>query len=271
MAVSLTVLRPRLEDRDDEDVLEFSAPEAGAALCPHEAPLLAVGGICGGAGTTTLCYLLARYAVRELDGHVLVCDSGSSGGLTACAGVRSARSLSEAADELARGLPRAGGLYALDESARVQRRELRVIATGPRYGRDRNTGAIPALLSLARHGSGHVLVVVDCGTLQQAAEREVLRAASHIAWVLPATRSGARRADEVLAALPDAAGAVELIVARSQPDEPAAPLKVMKTLAERRQATLVLLPRVSDPLKKAARAGRESELSLQAICSVLQR
>ncbi len=66
--------------------------------------------------------------------------------------------------------------------------------------------ACTALLSLARHGSGHALVVVDCGTLQQAADRLVLRAASHIAWVLPATRSGVRRAEGVLAAVPDAAG-----------------------------------------------------------------
>ncbi len=33
----------------------------------------------------------------------------------------------------------------------------------------------------------------------------------------------------------------------------------------------MLLPRVSDPLEKPARAMRESELSLQAICAVLQR
>ena len=33
----------------------------------------------------------------------------------------------------------------------------------------------------------------------------------------------------------------------------------------------MLLPHVSDPLAKPARAMRESELSLQAICAVLQR
>jgi hypothetical protein len=209
--------------------------------------------------------------VRELDGHVLVCDSGSTGGLAACAGVASPRSLSETADELARGLPRAGGLYAVDDSARGQRGELRVIASGPHFAGGGDEGGVQALLSLARQSGGHALVVVDCGTLQQAGDRLALRAASHIAWVLPATRGGVCRAERVLAAVPDTAGAAELIVARRQPDERAAALKALKALAEWRQATLVLLPRLSDPLEDAARALRESELSLHAICGVLQR
>lgn len=272
MAVSLPALRPRPRHTDDEDALEQQdAAFAGVAQHPPGAPLLAVCGLCGGAGTSTLSYLLARYAVRQLDGHVLVCDSGSSGGLAMCAGVQSPRSLSEAADELARGLPRAGGLYAVDQSAGGHRHELRVIATGPRFDDGVHPGSVHALLSLARHGSGHCLVVVDCGTLQQVADRLALRAASHIAWVLPATHGGVRRAEGVLAAVPDTAGAVELIVARRHPEERAAALKALKALAESRQATLVLLPRLSDPPEKTVRALRESELSLHAICGVLQR
>ena len=271
MAVSPPALRPRQHHHDDEHALERGAAPAHAAHPPREAPLLAVCGLCGGAGASTLSYLLARYAVRELDGHVLVCDSGSSGGLATFAGVASRRSLGEAAEEIGRGLPRAGGLYVLDKSAGGEGRELRVIATGPRFDDGSDPGGVHALLSLARRGSGHCLIVADCGTLQQAADREVLRDASHIAWVLPATRGGVRRAEGMLAAVPDAAGAVELIVARRQLDQPAAPLKALKALAEWRQARLVLLPRVSDPLKKTARAMRESELSLQAICGVLQR
>ena len=271
MAVSLPTLRPRTSHHDDEDARELDAPHTGAGQPGHGAPLLAVCGLCGGAGASTLSYLLARYAVRELDGHVLVCDSGSSGGLATFAGVASPRSFSEAADELACGLPRAGGLYAVDESAGDQGRELRVIATGPRFDNVVDRGGVHALLSFARHGSGHCLVVADCGTLQQAADREVLRAATHVAWVLPATRGGVRHSEAVLAVVPDTAGAVELIVTRRQLDEPAAPLKALKALAEWRQARLVLLPHVSDPLEEPGRALRESELSLQAICAVLQR
>lgn len=269
MAVSLPAPRPLHHDSDD--ALERSAAPAGASPPARGAPLLAICGLCGGAGASTLSYLLARFAVRELNGHVLVCDSGTTGGLATCAGVQSPRSLSEAADELTRGLPRAGGLYAVDEAASGQRGELRVIASGPRFDSGGDPGGVHALLSLARHGDAHALVVVDCGTLQQAADRLALRAATHIAWVLPATRDGVRRAEGVLAAVPHTARAAELIIARRHPEQRTATLKALKALAESRHATLVLLPRLSDPLEHAARALRDSELSLHAICGVLQR
>ena len=114
--------------------------------------------------------------------------------------------------------------------------------------------------------------MVDCGTLQQAADRLALRAASHIAWVLPATRGGVRRAERVLAAVPDTAGAAELIVARREPER-AAPraLKALKALAESRHAPLVLLPRVSDPSRtrpaRCARAQVEPAGDLRRCCS----
>src|SRR4051794_41843397 len=85
MAVSLPPLRPRRR-RGGEHVLEPGAASTGATRRPHAAPLVAVCGVCGGAGASTLSYLLARYAVRQLDGHVLVCDSGSSGGAPPPAG-----------------------------------------------------------------------------------------------------------------------------------------------------------------------------------------
>jgi len=56
------------------------------------APLLAVCGVCGGAGTSTLSYLVARFAAAAARGHVLVCDTGGpAGGLAACARVQSPR------------------------------------------------------------------------------------------------------------------------------------------------------------------------------------
>ena len=95
-------------------------------------PLLAVCGLCGGAGASTLSYLLARFAVNRFDGHVLVCDTGGpTGGLAACARVEVARSLSEAAAQIANGLPLASGLYATDGPGSTELCELRVIATGP--------------------------------------------------------------------------------------------------------------------------------------------
>lgn len=273
MAVSPPALRPRHLPAERVDVADRDAsPRTGAAERTHLAPLLAVCGLCGGAGVSTLSYLLARFAVRELAGHVLVCDSGGpTGGLAGCTGVESSRSLSESADQIARGLPLAGGLYAVDGHASRHGRELRVIATGPRLTEGGEAGGLQALLGFARGASTHSLVVVDCGTLQLAADRLALRAASHIAWVLPATRGCLRRAERVLAAATSEATGRELIVARRQPHERAARLKSLKELAEWRQAPLVLMPNLGEPGEDPVRALRESQLSLQAICAVLQR
>src|SRR5215207_2778196 len=72
--------------------------------------LLAVCGLCGGAGTSTLSYLVARFAAAVARGHVLVCDTGGpAGGLAACARIESSWSLVEVAARVARGLPLPGG------------------------------------------------------------------------------------------------------------------------------------------------------------------
>jgi len=104
-----------------------------AAFATGASPLLAVCGLCGGAGTTTLSYLIARFAVGEARGHVLVCEpDGPAVGLAGCAGIESPWSLVEAATRVARGWPMPGGPYAVDERAGSPGHELRVIATGPR-------------------------------------------------------------------------------------------------------------------------------------------
>src|SRR3954470_8780790 len=140
MAVSPPTLRSRPLRADDADSPEHSpGVDMRAAEPARLAPLLAVCGVCGGAGASTLSYLLARSAVDQLDGHVLVCDSGgATGGLAGCTGVESPRSLSESADQIARGLPLAGGLYAVAAPTSRPGRELRVIATAPRFAGDGN-------------------------------------------------------------------------------------------------------------------------------------
>src|SRR3954453_21001186 len=152
MAVSPPTLRPRPPRADYADSSERSpGVETGAAERAKLAPLLAVCGLCGGSGASTLSYLLARFAVDQLDGHVLVCDSGGpTAGLADCTGVVSPRSLSESADQIARGLPPAGGLYAVAAQASRPGRELRVIATAPRFAGDGHPEGLRTLLALAR-------------------------------------------------------------------------------------------------------------------------
>jgi hypothetical protein len=235
-------------------------------------PLLAVCGLCGGAGTSTLSYLVARFAVAEAPGPVLVCDtSGPAGGLAACARVCSPRSLLETAGRAARGLPLPGGPYAVDEPACASGQELRIIATGPRLDEDGTTDGLQALLAMARSDGAHALTVVDCGTLQTEADRLVLRTASHVAWVLPATACGVQRAQLVLAAVGGGWAAREFVVARRDARERTAGLRALRALAERRRAPLVLVPHLSDPVDRPVRALEDAQVALQAIVGALRR
>src|SRR5438105_3052411 len=84
---------------------------------PRPGPLLAVCGVCGGAGASTLAYLIALAAARARRQPVLVADTGGpTGGLAALAGVEAPRSLPELADHIAAGLTPRTGLYATDRS-----------------------------------------------------------------------------------------------------------------------------------------------------------
>ncbi len=133
--------RERRVDRDRHErtaVVERSPPRARprrASASAVEAPLLAVCGLCGGAGASTLSYLLARSAVALAAG---TCSSATPAARPAVwrpAPRMRACSLAEMADHVARGLPLAGGIYAVDEPRQPPERELRVIATGPRAAR----------------------------------------------------------------------------------------------------------------------------------------
>lgn len=268
----MTVQEPIRASRPTGPVNACDPASDWSRSSPDRSPLLAVCGLCGGAGTSTLSYLLARFAVTEARGDVLVCDTGGpAGGLAACARVQSQWSLLEAADRVSRGLPLTGGLFAVDEPASLFACELRVIATGPRLTESGGVDGLGALLEMARSDGAHALTVVDCGTLALAADRVVLRAASHIAWVLPATSAGLRRAERVLVAIGSDLAGRELIVARRDRRQPAAELRKLRTLAERRHAPLVLLPHLSDPLDRPARALDEAQVALQALIGALAR
>jgi Mrp family chromosome partitioning ATPase len=89
--------------------------------------LLAVCGLCGGAGTSTLAYLIALAAARSGKGLVLVGDTGGPSGTISCyAGVQAPRSLPELAEHVTAGLP-TGQLVATTSDG------VHVLATGPRF------------------------------------------------------------------------------------------------------------------------------------------
>jgi hypothetical protein len=236
----------------------------GASARLLRGPLLAVCGLAGGVGATTLSYLVALAAARSWAGSVLLADTGGpSAGLAACAGVEVARSLSELAAQLAAGAPLAGGIYA------TSRDGVRILAAGPEFSSHPTGEAIRRLVGDAREV--HALTVIDCGTLAGAVEQVITAEATHVAWMLAATRQGMERGRRVLEAAPPQAGA-ELIVARNDVRYTRASLRQLRALAAERRALLVLMPDLS-----GLEAGRidacvnTAQVPVQAILGALAR
>ncbi|HWK25199.1 MAG TPA: hypothetical protein VNS09_01470 [Solirubrobacter sp.] len=220
------------------------------------APLLAVCGVCGGAGTTTLATLIAHAAARG--GDVLLAGPSD---LSALTGARTPWNLSEACGLLARDPLLACGLW---DVALRHPYELRVIAAdAAAEDQPRHLEA-----SLESFRDEHSLVVVDCGTLQRDVDRRALSLASHVAWVLPDTPRGAHRAAEFLASTPRRLGLRELVLARRDITDEAASLSDLAALATTRSAPLVHAPAVVGDLVTAV---RQAEVALQAVVGALQR
>ena len=234
-------------------------------LAPARAgSLLAVCGLCGGAGASTLAYLIALAAAGWQPRPVLVGDTGGpSGGLSDYTGVAAPNSLGELAERLAAGQP-PGPLFSTTEAG------LRVLATTPRLSTGCARAGVELLLEHARGAYG--LTIIDCGTLAREADQIALTIATHIAWVMPATRSGARRARAVLGALDAEIAGVEFLVARRDQREPKATLDELKQLARDRRAPLILLPHLPDlSACKPSVALDAAQVPLQAIHGLLQR
>jgi Flp pilus assembly CpaE family ATPase len=235
-----------------------------ARVAQRRAPLLAVCGLCGGAGASTLAYLIALAAARSMPQPVLVGDTGGpSGGLACYTGVATPMTLDEVADRVADGLPTGQLVVSTDDG-------LRVLAGAPRMELACAREGVELVLSHAREM--YALTVIDCGTLAREADQVALAKASHVAWVVPATDSGVRRAGRVLEAVTRPLGGREMLVARHDERAPRTAVRRLKRLAEGRRATLVLLPSLPD----LAAGNRDkalvvAQVSLQAIEGVLQR
>jgi Flp pilus assembly CpaE family ATPase len=227
-------------------------------------PLLAVCGLAGGAGATTLAYLAALAATRQLSGQVLVADTGGpSGGLAALAGVEAPRSLPELASHLATGLPLKDGVYATGPAG------LRVLAAAPEFSSSSTPAELNRIVDDAREA--HRLTVIDCGTLGRDVDRTAAAAATHLAWVLSATEHGVHRGEQLLHAAPRMAGS-ELLVARRDVWQAKAPIKRLRRLAAERRATLVLVPHVNALEHGSAdRALDEAQVAIQAILGATLR
>ena len=205
-----------------------------------EGRLVAVCGVCGGAGATTVAYLLARSAARAGEGPALVCDLGGIAvGLAECAGVESPSTLPALANVACagEGAPDTAFVHGGDG--------LRVLARGPRFEQPIDPAGLVRILQQARRA--YRLSVVDCGVPVGEREEVVLAAATHLIWVLPATAVGARRARGMLDLFPIDPARREIVVARAAPTALAGvAADELDELAAERRAPFVQIPPVGD-------------------------
>ncbi len=231
-----------------------------------EGSLVAVCSVRGGAGATTVAYLLARSAARAGEGPALVCDLGGvAAGLAEYAGVESPSTLPALANAV-------GGRDEPPEGAFAHGGDgLRVLARQPRFERPVDTADLVELLRQSRQA--HRLTVVDCGVPGGSREEIVLAAATHVIWVLPATAAGARRARRLLGLFPVDPERAEVVVAREDPTvESRSQTEELGGIAAERCAPLVLMPHVPDLGTHGPEAGLEAAaISLDAIRGVLNR
>lgn len=220
------------------------------------AGLVAVCGIGGGVGTSTVALLSAAYIQRSSSAPILLCDTGGpTASLAALAGKSSQLSLGKAATVLAAdalGVPLFVGLTP----------KLRLIAREPEFDDPVNPDGLSRLLHDAREA--HPLTIVDCGTLQRPIEQAVALEASAIIWVAQVSPSGARRARAALRSLPRSADH-EILVVRAGESRDSAIERQLMDAADLRGASLVFvptLPDVCDGLDGALEAG---QLALEAI------
>jgi MinD-like ATPase involved in chromosome partitioning or flagellar assembly len=236
-------------------------------LAFHQAggPLVAVCGLAGGAGVSTLAYLLARGAARHSTVPVLLAELDPGGGLAALAEASSSLALGE----LAR---------AVDEQRTPERpfaeptAGLRLVASAhPSAAGPLRTGALERLLEDAR--AAHGLVVVDAGQPTHGETDRLLAKADHLMLCVPATAAGVRRAELQLAGgllrRTGAGGHSTLVCTATQPGAHAQ-VRRLRRLADGQVERLLLVPHLP---QLARRELDESafEPTLTALATILRR
>ncbi len=246
------------------ELLAGAERRAGLPRSAQAGSLLAICALCGGAGASTLAYLIGAATATSGD-PVLVCDGGEpTAGLSAYAGLESLRSFGELATEVANGQPVGEGLFA------EPRAGLRLIAAAPRIDERADPVAVARLLADAREE--HRLTIVDCGRLATGVGQVARQHASHVAWVLPATVSGVLRARRVLTVYEPESGRRELVVARADSSGRQPAIAELTELADARRAPLVLMPHVPDLGERTCEEGLEAAaVTLEAIRSLVRR
>jgi hypothetical protein len=227
----------------------------GLAFDELGGPLLAVCGLHGGAGASTLAHAIAATAAHESLAAVLLCETAaSSTDIARLARCGSPLTLTELANARAVGVAPGGGTLARAGRLRV------IAAAKPELAPDALPDAVPGFLHSAR--ALHGLTVVDAGPLRAAGAREILTVATHIAWVMSARDDIVDVADALLAStlIPPSA-ARRVLVARGCPrragSTPArGAARRLRDVAEAHCDRLILMPDQAPGFALTSRAVR---------------
>lgn len=236
---------------------------SGLSFHATPGPLLAIVGLCGGAGVSVLAHLIAVSAAGSSKAQVLLADTGGpTAGLALYSGATAPLTLADVSDRLGSGERVAPRFWADAPDG------LRVLAGVPQFTVQGTDESVRRVLRDAR--AVHGLTVVNAGTLARPAEQAALSAASHVAWVVPASASGVARGRRVLDRI-TSLSRPEILVARA---DPAArpPVGALAELADSRAAPLVLVPYLGEVTSRALRDVQlEATVALQALGGLLSR
>ena len=199
-------------------------------------PLVAVCGLPGGAGASTLAYLIAHVTSQTSDAPVLLCEAPAASGDQAALGTATSTvSLAELAAAVDAGRP----------PRRFWGREgtLRLLATEPQPTPEvRSTAVVDVLHAAARE---HMLTVVDVGDVRHPLSAPILAAATHVLWVLRLEAHAVERARVRLAGqlVPALAARQAIAVRGARPRERfAGQGATLRRLASEHAAELILVP-----------------------------
>ena len=207
--------------------------QIGRTSDSEAATLVAVCGIGGGAGTSTLAFLSAMYAQRFLSAPLLLCDTGGPSASMAV--------LAEKESQLS--LPQAAAAIGADSLAVPLfvplTAKVRLIAREPDLDDALDFDGLRRLLGDAC--AAHPLTIVDCGTLQRPVERAVAEQASSILWTAQGSSLGAARARATLRSLPLAADR-EILAVGAGTKRSSAVEREMMNAADLRGAAVAFVP-----------------------------
>jgi hypothetical protein len=197
-------------------------------------PVVAVCGLTGGAGTTTLACLLARGAAPASRAPVLLAELPSaSGGISPVLGLASTGSIWRRIASGARPAPAPGP------------DGLRVLASDAEAPEDASADDLATTLAELRRDHG--LVVLDCGVLHAPDARAAVATATHVVWAMPTGHTAAVRAASLLGArglAPPPGGRREVlaVVATRSTALPPRADRIVREIAADRCDRLVLVP-----------------------------